>query len=332
MPMTQNREDQLISVIIPVFNAEKFLPACLDSVLAQTHRRLELILVNDTSTDRSLDICEQYAAADARVHVITAENRGISVARNIGVAAAHGDWIAFADSDDFVPPDAYETLLTAALDNGTAIAMGAYSEHHEEGWPRFIRPVSAKPFVCHTAAEAQRYFLTDGEFLTHLWTKLFRRDLFEGVLFPEGRIYEDMAVMPMLLDHAAGVTVVNHNVYHYLIHKGSLSTGVNLRSQMTGLDVRLDYAAYIRAHYPELIGLANDAVMIICCNMLGKIEHVGREKARAEWDRTVSVMRELLPQCALRNAMYKTGAFLFRIDPRIMSHLTHFLLRMDQML
>ena len=321
-----------ISVMIPVFNSGKYLAACLDSVLGQTYQNLDVMIVNDTSTDDSLEIAERYAARDSRLRIFTVPNLGISVARNIGVREARGEWIAFADSDDIVPPDAYETLLNAALSNNTAIAMGAYAEYHTDKWPRFVRPVPAKPFVCHTAEEAQRYFLTDGKFLTHLWSKIFRKDVFEGVEFPVGKIYEDIAVMAKLMDNARSVTVVNHTIYHYMVHIGSLSTGVQIKRQMTGLDVRLDYAAYIREHHPKLAALANDAVLVQGCDLLGKIEHVGIEKAQPEWDRTVSVMRELLPDCALQNLGYRLGAAAFRKNPRLLSRFVHFLFKLDGML
>lgn len=321
-----------ISVMIPVYNSGKYLAACLDSVLGQTYRNLDVIIVNDTSSDDSLEIAERYAASDPRLRIFTVPNLGISVARNIGVREARGEWIAFADSDDIVPSDAYETLLNAALTNGTAIAMGAYSEHHIDNWPRFVRPVPARSCVCRTAEEAQRYFLTDGKFLTHLWSKLFRKDVFDGVEFPVGKIYEDIAVMAKVLDNAKSVTIVNHNVYHYMVHIGSLSTGVQIKRQMTGLDVRLAYADYIREHHPALAPLANDAVLVQGCDMLGKIEHVGIEKAQSEWDRTISVMRSLLPDCALQNLGYKLGAAAFRKDPRLLSRFVHFLFKLDGML
>lgn len=326
-------DDVCISVIIPFYNVHAYLRACLDSVLSQTHRNLDVILVDDGSTDGSMAIAQEYAARDKRVRVFDVGTGGVSVARNAGVAAAIGDWIGFADSDDLLPPDSLETLLQTALQNEAAIAMGGYAEHHgAEGGLRFTRPVPAKTFVCHTAAEAQRYFLTWGQFMTHMWTKLFRRDVFEGVAFPVGRIYEDIAVMPMLLDNAKSVAVTNHTVYHYHVRPGSLSTGVDIEHQMDGLSVRLDYADYIRANYPELLGLANDAVLAIGCNILGKIRHIGRDKAPEQWTRTVDEMRAVLPAAALQNPMYRLLAAAFRRDPDLVARFTHFLLVIDGML
>lgn len=321
-----------ISVIIPVFNAARYLKPCLESVLDQTHRDLEVIIVDSGSTDGSLEIVQALQKKDARLRLLPPAERDVSTSRNLGVQAATGDWIGFADSDDLVPSDCYERLLRAAIDADAAIAMGAYHECHLEQFPKFVRPVGAKPFVCHTAKEAQRYFLTHGKYLTHMWTKLFRRDVFEGVSFPVGRIYEDMAVMPMLLDNAKSLVVFNHPIYKYLVHAGSLSTGINIARQMTGLDVRLDYADYIAAHYPDLLPLANDAVLSIGCNMLAKMWHVGYTTVPEQWDRCVDVMRELAPQSALQDLSYRYVAWALKRDPRLLARSVHWLLHMDGML
>ena len=113
----------MISVIVPVYNVERYLRRCVDSILAQTCRDLEIILVDDGSTDGCPSICDGYAAADSRVKVIHKANGGLSDARNAGLEIASGEWVGFVDSDDFIMPEMYETLLRACVEHGVSIAM-----------------------------------------------------------------------------------------------------------------------------------------------------------------------------------------------------------------
>ena len=113
----------LISVIVPVYNVEKYLPKCLDSLLAQTWQELEIIVVDDGSPDNSWDIMQEYARRDSRVRPIRQKNGGLSAARNAGVEAARGEWIGFLDSDDYVAPEMYERLYRAAAEQGAQMAV-----------------------------------------------------------------------------------------------------------------------------------------------------------------------------------------------------------------
>lgn len=329
---TRDAAAQKISIIIPCFNAARFFAPCLSSVMEQTHKNIEIIIVDSGSTDGSIEIAKAASERDPRVHLHMLINSDVSASRNYGVSLATGDWIGFSDSDDIVKPECYETLLKAALDNGVAMAMGAYDECHLDTPPRFVRPVGARACTLRSAAEIQRYFLTDGKYLTHMWTKLFRRDVFDGVEFPVGRIYEDMAVMPRLIDNAGSLAVVNHRVYRYLVHNNSLSTSINFRKQLTGLDVRRDYAAYIAEHYPELTPYAKDAILSIGANILGKLWHVGPEKEPEAWETTVQQMREALPGAALQDVTYRFLAYTLKKDPRFLARAIHLLLRLDRML
>ena len=115
--------EDLISVIIPVYDVSDYLPRCLDSVLKQTHRNMEILLIDDGSTDSSGEICEAYAKHDSRIHVIHKQNGGLSSARNAGLDSMHGDYYTFIDSDDFVHPDYVSTLLALCMKYGTDISQ-----------------------------------------------------------------------------------------------------------------------------------------------------------------------------------------------------------------
>lgn len=171
-----------ISVIVPVYNSEPFLAACLDSVLAQTHRDLEIILVNDGSTDGSGDICDRYAAMDSRIRAIHKENGGVSSARNLGLALATGELISFIDSDDTMEPEMYELLVRLMKEYDADISHCGY-KHLVRDEVRLVN--DTKETRCQNREEALSCFIRGTLFGGGLWNKLFRRSLLEGLSFRE---------------------------------------------------------------------------------------------------------------------------------------------------
>ena len=146
-------------------------------------------------------------------------------------------------------------------------------------------------------------------------------------------IFEDMYMMPRLIDAAQSCAIVNKVVYHYMVRRGSASNNVNIDRQMDGFRARLSTVDYMTQHYPEFVGLANDSVLMIGCNVLGKIEHIGgRNVAPQAWDEAVSIMKDALSNSALQNPLYKAEAMAIRQDPRLLSKVSHFVLKADQML
>lgn len=318
----------LISVIVPVYNVADRLEKCLDSLLNQTYRNLEIVVCDDGSTDgRSPEICDTYARKDPRVKVIHRANGGVSACRNTGLDNCTGAWIGWADGDDELMPDAVETLYRACADNGVAMGMGAYRECHTlfKGKLRWSRPVPAPKGVFRTAEEVQRYFLTRGSLFNHLWTKLFRRDAFDHFRFPEGKVFEDIYAIPHLAEAAGGCAVVNRPVYRYKVRRGSLSNGSDMSRQMDGVYARWAQADFMREHHPELAGLAYDAFLTMAATDLGKIEHVGIANAQQAWDEITGMMDEALPRCALQNAAFRIGAWLYKKNRRIISRSAQFL-------
>ena len=290
--------------------------------------------MDDGSSDESSEIIESISRQDSRFRTIHAlKSHGVSATRNSAIQASRGTWICFADSDDLVPPNAVEILFLAVMENGTRMAMGAYRERHITQHMRFTRPVPVKPGVFNTPRELQKYFLTSGVNFNHMWTKIFHRDAFANVRFPVGMIYEDIYVLPQLLDAAGSGAVVNKFVYNYHVRLNSTSTNVNIRQQMDGIHARFATVQYMEKHYPEFVQLANDSVFIMGCNVLGKIEHIGgREAAPEEWDETIRLMNEALDHGTLDNPINRAEALALRGDPTLVSKFSHFLLKADKML
>lgn len=207
-----------ISVIIPVYKVEPYLRKCLDSVVGQTYTNLEIILVDDGSPDNCGAICDEYAARDERIRVIHQSNGGVSAARNAGLSVATGEWIGWVDSDDWIEPEMFRCMLEKALQLGTDIVVCSRAEVMQG---RLVpRCWEAEAILSREAA--LELLLEDNQMQNYLWDKLWRRDLFDGITFPIGRSFEDIAVMHQLFVRSQRVLVLPQVMYYYL----QRSTGI----------------------------------------------------------------------------------------------------------
>ncbi len=185
--------EPLISVIIPVYRVEKYLGRCIDSILGQTYKNLEIILVDDGSDDRSGEICDEYAEKDARIIVIHKENGGLSDARNAGMKKATGEYIAFADSDDYFHKDMYQMMMAELMKENADVSICGY-EYVYEGKDDDYGEVPEKyEKIIMDGREAQyRYYECDLTLpLTVAWNKIYKKTLLDGIEYPKGKIYED---------------------------------------------------------------------------------------------------------------------------------------------
>ena len=177
--------NQTISVIVPVFNVAGYLPQCVDSILSQDYGNLEVILIDDGSTDGSGEICDRYAALDNRVRVIHQKNGGAAAAKNAGLRLATGEYLAFADSDDYLEPGAYGFLMKILLENGADAVQGSFREVY--------RNRAEEQRISEEILEGYDYLLRFPKDFSCalLWNKLYRRALFDGVFFEEGHKIDD---------------------------------------------------------------------------------------------------------------------------------------------
>ena len=215
----------LVSVIIPVYNVKEYLAACLESVLAQSYRELEIILIDDGSTDGSGDICEQYAQKDARVQVIHRANGGQSAARKMGLDIAKGQWIGFVDSDDLVHPELIRQLLQSAYGHDMAMCRRLdFTDTPPEG-------TVGGQAVLLGYEEILKKMYTDNQYIV-VWGKIYRKSLFQTFRFREGIIYEDEDAVPVLIHGAKQVACLDARLYYYRIRPGSIMTGSFSRKRL----------------------------------------------------------------------------------------------------
>lgn len=229
-------ESPLISVIVPCYKVEQYLPTCIDSILRQTYRHLEVLLVDDGSPDKSGEICDAYAKQDDRIKVIHKQNGGLSDARNVAIDQAKGEWITFIDSDDFVADNYVETLYRLALELDCDCSVcrfrtfkeGDKIDHHR------MTPVKEK-FTPQKAVEQMFY---QEKFDNNAHSKLYHRRLFEsGIRYPKGLVFEDLATTYKLLLQSRSVAYTDAELYYYLLRGDSIEGAYHPKKIEDGLTV-----------------------------------------------------------------------------------------------
>lgn len=208
----------LISIIVPVYNMEKYLDRCMTSILNQTYENLEIILVDDGSTDNSPKLCDDYATKDSRIKVIHKENGGLSDARNAGLGIATGEYIGYVDSDDWIELDMYERMYKACADNNAELAICRYFREYDD---KTVNDGTSKIEILDRD-EILRIYITDKDgymIYNSVWSKLFKRELVEGVLFPRGKNSEDIMYTTTAFCKLKKAVYIDTCLYHYVIDR-----------------------------------------------------------------------------------------------------------------
>lgn len=222
--------ENLVSIIVPVYNTENYLKDCLNSLLSQTHQNIEILLVNDGSTDGSFQLCREYANKDKRIRLFNKENTGVSDSRNFALERAEGEYVCFVDSDDTVDTDFVAFLLKRMKDNMADISScGVYFSQNE------CNTGSEKSFV---AEREQLYYLTveNKQFQGYLCNKMFRKDLIGSLrLQKDLKKSEDMVFVASYLKHCLRGSVSESKKYHYVFREGSASRNFGFHYNMVSL-------------------------------------------------------------------------------------------------
>ena len=212
----------LISLIIPCYNAKQTLGKCLDSVIQQSYINLEIIIVDDGSTDETSMIYEDFLRKDERIKIFKQENSGVSKARNKGLAVATGEYICFVDSDDWVESDYCSELYHSLVKENADIAIVEASYEDENGNIVFSKPISEEMVI--DGKRALALLLEDNIIQSHPWGKLYKVSFFRNVNFPENlKCFEDYSTLFKVFDKAIRVVKSNKKLYHYIQHEHSLS-------------------------------------------------------------------------------------------------------------
>lgn len=219
-----------ISVIVPIYNVAPFLKECVDSILNQDYENIEIILVDDGSTDNSSFICDEYAKKYNQIRVFHKENGGLSDARNFGIRKATGKYISFIDSDDYIAKDFLSTLYKNLVDNNVQISAVGYCHVYpnDEIVYNNFRNINR----IYNEEEAQIYLNSVGYFNVAAWNKLYEKNLFDNILFPVGKKSEDWFIMYKLIEKSQGIYYSSEEKYFYRQRKGSIT-----KSKSINIDV-----------------------------------------------------------------------------------------------
>lgn len=254
-----------ISVIIPVYKVERYLDACVASVVGQTYADLEILLVDDGSPDRCPALCDAWAEKDPRIRVIHRPNGGLSAARNSGLDVCTGDYIAFVDSDDRLEPDALQKAWETKQRTGADLVLFNLVCTDEDD-----RPLAEPDFtifrdeVLTNEQFWERYFAMDSRCIYYaiVCNRLYKREMFRNLRFSLKKRYEDMFIMPHLIDQCKTIACMSYPGYRYVQHAGSIMAEGDPRNYLDRSEYLLEWTAHFAAKGDPLRaeGLLNDAI------------------------------------------------------------------------
>lgn len=248
---TKKSNCPLISVIVPVYEVEKYINKCLDSIVGQTYKNLEILLIDDGTQDRSGDICEEYAKSDLRIKVFHKENGGLSDARNYGLERASGEYLTFVDADDFLDSDYIEYLYSLIEESGCRLSLCSLHVLYTSSG-RVWNKGNGKKVVINgeTCIEMMCYH---EEIDTAAYAKLCHRSLFEEVRYPKGKIFEDIGTSYLLFDQCEKIICSFIPKYYYVIRDNSIVTSSFNKKKLDFLDMTDQMADYVDSKYPDLL-------------------------------------------------------------------------------
>lgn len=252
----------IISVIVPVYNVEAYLNRCVESIVGQTYRDLEIILVDDGSRDGSPQMCDEWAKKDGRIKVIHKENGGLSDARNAGLAVATGDYVSFVDSDDLIHPQMIELLYQEQeVHHADVVECGflKFSDYNE---------ISSEVQTVHDTMEltpenALAELILERNIHQIAWNKLYRRELLTGVPFPVGRICEDEFWTYKIIGKATKIVCFSTALYYYFQREESIIHTYSLK-RLHCIEAFEERLKYVTEHFPSLCRIANKSYLSAC--------------------------------------------------------------------
>ncbi len=303
-------ENKLITVVVPCYNNEKYLPKCIESILNQTYSNLEIILVNDGSTDNSIAVINEYAKKDKRIVVIDQKNQGVSVARNTAIDIAKGEYLSFVDSDDIISLDYFEVLMDSLTRNDADIAI-CRALRFVEG-EEIVKPAEEYNEEVFNREEVIENLIVKGDFYDFPSTKLYKKVLFENERYAEGRVYEDSSIIFKLYEKCKKVVVNNQKNYFYLVAKPTSITGSSytLKKQKDNLSMlteRYEYLMDKMPHMKDLItaGCIRNMLTLLERSYLSKDQEVINTEIVAKVKSDIKEMAEVVDKNVLFKVLNK---------------------------
>lgn len=257
--MEKNTEFPLISIIIPMYNVENYISECLNSVISQNYKNLEIVVVDDGSTDNSYKITSEYCKQDNRIKIFRKKNGGLSEARNFGIENSFGKYLFFLDSDDFIPDYAIAYLYKLITLYETNISIGAHTILKNNR--NIYKGIGIEKTKTLSTKEVLNEILLDKEIDLSTWGKLYKRELFCSIRFPEGKAFEDTATTYKLFYLSEKIAVGGKPVYFYRIRSNSITTATDFSKKMQLIENTNEMCESIISLYPELKNSAEKRIV-----------------------------------------------------------------------
>lgn len=244
----------LISVIVPIYKVEKYLCKCVDSLINQTYKNLEIILVDDGSPDNCPQICDDYSKKDSRIKVIHKENGGLSDARNAGMKIATGEYISFIDSDDWVETQMIEKMFTCINKDKSDVVSSGVKWVKDDG--SLINDVTVDEDGILDTVTGMKELLKDGLLKQHVWNKLYKASLISNIPYEKGKYHEDVFWSYQVFGIAEKTSVMKDSFYNYVQRKGSIMGEDYSSKRLDALDAMKLRCDYMKEKFPDLYNLA----------------------------------------------------------------------------
>lgn len=312
----------IVSVIVPVYNVERYLNECVQSILHQSYQNLEIILIDDGSLDNCGKMCDEFVKQDERVRVIHKQNGGLSDARNVGIEMASGDYITFIDSDDYVMPDMIESLMDIIIDRDVDIVQCNFMRQHND-WidKKGLDYTSGMQCTVYTKNKMSVY-LKGKKINTATWGKIYKISLFQEIRFPVGKLHEDVFTTYKLIHEANSIATVDNIGYVYRINENSITTSKFSPKKLDSIYGAIERAEFIGKNYPDLSMQAYSGIIYACnqcllqmakCGFVGENEDAFLQKLYRQYGKyyicdKVSALGKVVTMLAMVNEHFAKSA------------------------
>ena len=299
-----------ISIVIPVYNVEKYLQRCLDSVLKQTYTDIEIILVDDGSTDGCGMICDEYKKKDKRIKVIHKENKGLSDARNVGIDQITGEYLVFIDSDDFVSRYYIENLWRALKQSNAEMAISGFINYYEGDNIPLEKIVEENQIKKMTTQECLKKMFYQDEIDMSAWGKLYKSEMFCDIKYPVGKLNEDILVTYRLVEKSRSIAFIDNIDYMYFQRRDSIQNSTFNLKKMDAIEQMKILRAYIKKNYPQLANAIDCKYFSTLCNVLFQIDDLKYKNIKSEIWSEIKQLRSVIIKDKFARKKAKVGALL----------------------
>lgn len=258
----------LVSIIVPIYNVEKYLKKCIDSLLKQSYSNTEIILIDDGSTDRSPEICDEYMQKDARIKVVHKINGGLSDARNNGIKISEGKYITFVDSDDYLDEHYIEMLYRVIYESNADIVISGIKDYYEG--KEIEEDINNINYKILTKEETYKRMLLQQGMDVNACGKLYKKHIFDNLNYPKGMLYEDIQIIDKVIEKSNIITYTEYKGYNYLQRTGSIMYGKMSEKRMSLINKTQELIELMKEKYPKNVKAAIKRYVYCNFHVLGR--------------------------------------------------------------